>query len=262
MWLPCKVTKFTTLTQSIKLIFQVQVVWESYTHFPTGRALHLSHIDDHRNLLVEDPHWIPTATHHNHTSQRWLLAQQSREWAHISLSILSVLQRTTFNWRWNQWRMSQCDSVLLVSTTRQLGGEKWVLGILISEFSWFSFFPFLFLVLFFLVIDANSVLESGLTKGNIQFFGSFDDCLELEIPSGTSRAAQYCTLIFPISLLQANEVNSKSSPKILHLFHPKVRYISINHRCDGSPTSRYLLPDSLWWKVRFASDSPSIHLAH
>ena len=72
------------------------------------------------------------------------------------------------------------------------------------------------------MIDSNAVLESGLANGNIQFLGSFDECLGLKIPKTTKMTIsskvnksnefqnhdiQYCTVDIPISMvLSPNEV--------------------------------------------------------
>ena len=54
------------------------------------------------------------------------------------------------------------------------------------------------------MLDANSVVESGTQHGNLQFFGSFDQCLGLRVPDSIPRrlsthSMQYCTVKFPIS---------------------------------------------------------------
>jgi len=64
------------------------------------------------------------------------------------------------------------------------------------------------------VIDSNSVLEPGVQWGNLQFFGSFDECLDIHIPESvsltlSSRSMQYCTVLFPITnILGPDEVMS------------------------------------------------------
>lgn len=57
------------------------------------------------------------------------------------------------------------------------------------------------------MIDSNSVLESGLMDGNIQFFGEFDQCLDLTIDHLPNGQIQYCTIQFPASIIMTkNEV--------------------------------------------------------
>ena len=67
------------------------------------------------------------------------------------------------------------------------------------------------------VIDSNAVIESGLTSGNIQFLGSFDQCLSTQMSppqahgnkcfGNVEYGLHYCMLTFSMSmLLSPNEV--------------------------------------------------------
>lgn len=57
------------------------------------------------------------------------------------------------------------------------------------------------------MIDSNSVLESGIMNGNVQFFGEFDQCLDLNIDQLPNGQIQYCSIQFPTSIiLTKNEV--------------------------------------------------------
>ena len=66
------------------------------------------------------------------------------------------------------------------------------------------------------MVDSNSLIEPGLTSGNLQFLGSYDECIRLQVPEsakfvmpgdGSQRsikathAVQYCTVNFPISMV-------------------------------------------------------------
>ena len=42
------------------------------------------------------------------------------------------------------------------------------------------------------VLDANSVPESGLTDGNIQFLGSFEQCLDQKVPEDAFDISPDC----------------------------------------------------------------------
>ncbi|KAH9426383.1 hypothetical protein DERP_010951 [Dermatophagoides pteronyssinus] len=58
------------------------------------------------------------------------------------------------------------------------------------------------------MIDSNSVLESGIMNGNVQFFGEFDQCLDLNIDHLPNGQMQYCSIQFPTSIiLTKNESN-------------------------------------------------------
>lgn len=88
---------------------------------------------------------------------------------------------------------------------RKHSSEKWAMK---SKSDFFHKFT----VDFFLVIDANSVIESGRVIGNIQFFGQFDECIDLIIETGSleNNYIQYCTIHFPITvILDKNQVTKQ-----------------------------------------------------
>lgn len=55
------------------------------------------------------------------------------------------------------------------------------------------------------MIDASGVIPAGIARGNFQFMGDFDECLEIYVPkSDELRNAihgQYCTLELPLNSL-------------------------------------------------------------
>lgn len=70
------------------------------------------------------------------------------------------------------------------------------------------------------MIDANSVIESGRVIGNIQFFGQFDECINLSIETGSleNNFIQYCTIHFPITIiLDKNQVTKQKKRLITEI---------------------------------------------
>lgn len=71
------------------------------------------------------------------------------------------------------------------------------------------------------MIDANSLLEPGTGDGNIQFLGSYDECIQIRVPQSVRSqlpslnnplydSIQYCTLAFNMSIiLNQQEVSKK-----------------------------------------------------
>ncbi|UXI22512.1 hypothetical protein NH340_JMT08455 [Sarcoptes scabiei] len=74
------------------------------------------------------------------------------------------------------------------------------------------------------MIDANSMLESGLIDGNLQFFGSFDECIDLKmdrfgVPQ-ENNVIQYCTIRFPLSILMQKNQTFDLPPFLLSMIRP------------------------------------------
>lgn len=88
-----------------------------------------------------------------------------------------------------------------------------------------------------LVFDANSVPESGLADGNIQFLGQFDQCLDQRVPSNVyngssvNSAVQYCTVNFPISMI-LDDNESKIYPSFLLQMVPPQAGICLPALCS------------------------------
>ncbi len=51
------------------------------------------------------------------------------------------------------------------------------------------------------MVDSSGTIASGLAKGNFQFMGDFDECLDIEVKQSNNLNGfhgQYCTLDLPI----------------------------------------------------------------
>ena len=53
------------------------------------------------------------------------------------------------------------------------------------------------------MIDSSGVVASGVAKGNYQFMGDFDECLDIDVKLSSDETidgfyGQYCTLDLPI----------------------------------------------------------------
>lgn len=46
-------------------------------------------------------------------------------------------------------------------------------------------------MIYFLVFDATSKLQSGMVRGNVANFGDFEECIQVEKPDG-SLTGKYC----------------------------------------------------------------------
>ncbi|KAI2797470.1 hypothetical protein BLOT_013027 [Blomia tropicalis] len=73
------------------------------------------------------------------------------------------------------------------------------------------------------MIDANSLLEPGTGDGNIQFLGSYDECIQIRVPQSVRSqlpslnnplydSIQYCTLAFNMSII-LNQQEIEKYPK-------------------------------------------------
>ena len=69
------------------------------------------------------------------------------------------------------------------------------------------------IVHFSIVIDASGVVASGVAKGNYQFMGDFDECLDIEVKLDSNQliggfSGQYCTLEIPIEAVIGSQSNT------------------------------------------------------
>ncbi len=62
------------------------------------------------------------------------------------------------------------------------------------------------------VIDASGTIPSGVTRGNFQFLGDFDECMEIKgnLDDDHIIEGQYCSLQVPMSSVFQGNISSVS----------------------------------------------------
>ncbi|CAG2173782.1 unnamed protein product [Oppiella nova] len=86
--------------------------------------------------------------------------------------------------------------------------------------------------LYGLVIDASGVVGAGLAKGNYQFMGDFDECLDVKVTlEGDQKihgiTGQYCTLNLPMEAVVGRR-SSKNQALDIESLHLTPTIVSLN----------------------------------
>ncbi|XP_054165800.1 nose resistant to fluoxetine protein 6-like [Oppia nitens] len=100
------------------------------------------------------------------------------------------------------------------------------------------------------LIDSSGVVGAGLAKGNYQFMGDFDECLDVKVTLSGDRqitgiTGQYCTLNIPVETLVGNNESKHSTLNVESLHLTPTLGICIPNACNIRDLTNILTTFSL-----------------